>query len=33
MTTSLMALLITLLVVNLIGAALIWYLKHHSHGH
>jgi len=33
MTTSLTALLITLLVVNLIGAALIWYLKHHSHGH
>lgn len=33
MTTSLIALLITLLVVNVMGGALIWYLKHHSQHH
>jgi len=33
MSTSLMALLITLVVVNLIGLSLIWYIKHHSHNH
>jgi|GEM_PF-2727287 hypothetical protein len=30
MSTSLAALLITLLVVNAIVLGLIWYIKHHS---
>ena len=33
MSTSFVALLITLVVVNLIGLGLIWYIKHHSHNH
>ena len=33
LSTLLMALLITLVVVNLIGLSLIWYIKHHSHDH
>jgi|GEM_PF-2265139 len=33
MTTSMMALLVTLLIVNVLGAGLILYLKKHSHHH
>ena len=33
MTTSLMALLVTLLIVNVLGAGLILYLKKHSNPH
>jgi hypothetical protein len=33
MSTSLAALLITLIVVNVIVLGLIWYIKHHSHNH
>lgn len=29
MTTELIALLISLAVINLIGLSLIWYIKHH----
>jgi hypothetical protein len=33
MTTSMMALLVTLLIVNVLGAGLILYLKRHSQHH
>ncbi len=33
MSTSLIALLITLAVINLIGLGLIWNIKHHPQNH
>ncbi|TCT22883.1 hypothetical protein EDC35_102214 [Thiobaca trueperi] len=33
MTSSVLSLLMLLVIVNVIGGALIWYLKHHPPGY
>jgi len=33
MTASIIALLVLLLIVNLVGGGLVWYLKNHPPGH